>query len=71
MSRKPSDAELKILVEGFNYHLATYFNDPEAASKLLSVGESPRNANLDPRELAAYTAVANVILNMDQTITRE
>jgi hypothetical protein len=37
----------------------------------LSVGESPRNPNLDPRELAAYTAVSNVILNMDQTITRE
>jgi hypothetical protein len=71
VSRKPSDGELKILVEGFNYHLAIYFNDPEAASKLLSTGESPRNPNLDPRELAAYTAVANVILNMDQTITRE
>jgi hypothetical protein len=71
VARKPSDAELKILVEGFNYHLARYFNDPEAAAKLLSVGESPRNPNLDPRELAAYTAVSNVILNMDQTITRE
>ncbi|MEA2735813.1 MAG: hypothetical protein QOE14_2264, partial [Humisphaera sp.] len=71
VSRRPSDAELKIVVDGFNYHLATYFNDPESAAKLLSVGESPRNPNLDPRELAAYTAVANVILNMDQTITRE
>jgi hypothetical protein len=71
VSRKPSDAELKILVEGFDYHLARYFNDPEAANKLLGVGESPRNPNLDPRELAAYAAVANVILNMDQTITRE
>jgi hypothetical protein len=71
VARKPTEAESKILVEGFNFHLATFFNDPEAAAKLLAVGESPRNPNLDPRELAAYTAEANVILNMDQTITRE
>ncbi|MEO6435044.1 MAG: DUF1553 domain-containing protein, partial [Tepidisphaeraceae bacterium] len=71
VARKPSDAEMKVLVDGFNAHLATYFSDPEAAAKLLAVGESARNPNLDPRELAAYTAVSGVILNMDQTITRE
>jgi hypothetical protein len=71
VGRRPSDAELKILTDGFNHHLATYFGDPDAATKLLAVGESPKNPNLDPRELAAYTAVCNVILNMDQTITRE
>jgi hypothetical protein len=71
VARKPVDAELKILVDGFNHHLATYFNDPDAATKLLGVGESQRNPNLDPRELAAYTAVSSVILNLDQTITRE
>ncbi|HEX8520624.1 MAG TPA: DUF1553 domain-containing protein [Tepidisphaeraceae bacterium] len=71
VGRKPTDKELTILVEDFNAHLATYFNDPEAAAKLLAVGESPRNTALDQRELAAYTAVSGVILNMDQTITRE
>jgi hypothetical protein len=71
VSRKPTDAELKILVDGFNAHLATYFSDPEAAAKVFTVGESPRNEKLDPRELAAYTATASTILNMDQTITRE
>jgi hypothetical protein len=71
VARKPTDAELTVLVNGFNAHLATYFSDPEAATKVLGVGESPRNINFDPRELAAYAAQCGVILNMDQTITRE
>src|SRR5687768_2577759 len=71
VSRKPTDAELKVLVEGFNVHLGTYFNEPESADKFTTIGDSKRNPNLDARELAAYTTVASVILNMDQTITRE
>src|SRR5439155_5153450 len=71
VARKPSDAELKVLVDGFNFHLATYFSDPEGANKVLTVGESPHNINFDARELAAYTGVCSVILNLDQTITRE
>jgi hypothetical protein len=70
-ARKPTADELKILVDDFNYQLATYFAAPEAAAKLLGIGESQKNPNMDPRELAAYTAVANVILNLDETITRE
>jgi hypothetical protein len=71
VARKPSDKELKILLDGFNAHLATYFSDPDSAAKFVTVGESQKNPNLDARELAAYTAVSSVILNMDQTITRE
>ncbi len=71
VARKPSEKELKILVDDFNFHLSTYFADPESAAKLLGVGESQKNPNLDARELAAYTGVCSVILNMDQTITRE
>ena len=71
VARKPTEAELKILLDGFNYHLANYFSEPESAAKLSGVGESAKNPNLDARELAAYTATASVILNMDQTITKE
>jgi hypothetical protein len=70
-ARKPTADELKILVDDFNYQLATYFAAPEAAAKLLGIGESQKNPSMDQRELAAYTAVANVILNLDETITRE
>ncbi len=70
-ARKPTADELKVLVDDFNFHLATYFSAPEAAAKLLGAGESNRNPSVDQRELAAYTAVASVILNLDETITRE
>jgi hypothetical protein len=34
------------------------------------VGEAPRNERLPVDELAAATSVANLILNLDETITR-
>ena len=71
VARKPTPAELKVLVDGFNAHLATYFSEPEAATKAIVVGESKPDAKFDARELAAYTAQCGVILNLDQTITRE
>jgi hypothetical protein len=71
VSRPPAAAELGILVRGFQDHLAHYRAEPEAALKSLSVGESPRDVRLDVAELAAYTAVAGVILNLDETVTKE
>jgi len=34
------------------------------------VGESPRPSDLDPGELAAWTAIGNILLNLDETITK-
>ena len=42
----------------------------EQASRLLSIGASPRDGRLDVGELAAWTVVASMILNLDETITR-
>jgi len=42
-----------------------------AAEKLLAVGDTKRNDKLDASELAAYTMVANLILNLDETVTKE
>ena len=54
----------------FQRQLAVYREDPEAAVKLLSVGESKRNEKLDVAELAAWATVASVILNLDETVTK-
>jgi hypothetical protein len=70
-ARPPRPIELKILRTGFDYHLANYRKDPKAALKLIGAGESRRNKKLDVSELAAYTAVASLILNLDETITKE
>src|SRR6267143_1020931 len=37
----------------------------------LSVGESKPDSTLDPREVAAWTTLASMILNLDETITAE
>ncbi|MBI4601579.1 MAG: DUF1553 domain-containing protein [Planctomycetes bacterium] len=69
--RRPLPAELAVLLEGLERHLARYRGDREAALALLGVGESRRDEGLDPRELAAYTAAATTILNLDEAVTKE
>ena len=44
---------------------------PKRRTKLARAGEAPRRRALDPGELAAYTTVAGLILNLDETITKE
>ena len=63
--------ELGVLLDAYRHHLAEYRKDNKAARKLVSIGEAPRDEALDVSELAAYTAVAGVILNLDEVITKE
>jgi hypothetical protein len=48
-----------------------YRKDRESAHGLLGTGEAARDPKLDARELAAYTAIANLLLNTDEAVTRE
>src|SRR5262249_22326045 len=71
LSRAPSDEELWVLadlLDGQNRH---YARDPEAARKLLAVGQRPAPEDLDPSELAAWTSAARVLLTLHETITRD
>jgi hypothetical protein len=70
-ARRPRPAEMQILRAGWERHCTRFRKDPGAARKLLSAGEYPRGMRHDVAELAAYTAVAGVILNLDETITKE
>jgi hypothetical protein len=60
-----------LLLAGFERHLAHFRNDLAAADELTSVGEYPRDEAVDVAELAAYTATASVILNLDEALTRK
>jgi hypothetical protein len=68
--RRPDGEELKELAAAYRDHLAVYHKDPEAAKKLIAVGETKPDAALDPADLAAYTLVANLILNLDEVLTK-
>jgi len=69
LSRPPSKKERAILDRTLQQQLVTYRGDQEAAKKLVSVGDLARPENLDVSELAAWTAVGNVLLNLNETIT--
>jgi mono/diheme cytochrome c family protein len=69
-SRPPRPQELEVLVRLFGAELKRFQQNPAAAAKLTSVGELPRPADLDAAELAAWTAIGNVLLNLDETITK-
>ena len=69
--RRPTPGELAVLARVYQEQFAEYQADKDAAMKLLAVGEAKRNESLDPSEHAAMTRVANVLLNLDETITKE
>jgi len=70
-AHRPRPDTQAVLVDGFHHHLDRYQADRTAALQLVSVGERPRDETLDIAELASYTMVANLILNLDRTITKE
>ena len=71
VSRHPKGAESKVLRDSLRGFMARYQNDSKAALKYLNYGDSARDETLSANELAAYTAVASLILNLDETITKE
>jgi len=70
-ARAPNEKELKILQESLAHHLREYRSAPEAARKVLRIGDAAVDPKLDVAELAAYTAVCSLILNLDETLTKE
>jgi hypothetical protein len=70
-TRVPTPAELEVLVSALVDYRREFQADPKGASASLKVGASPIAKNLPPVELAAVTALANVLLNLDEVTTRE
>ena len=70
MGRSARPAEVETMLGLFNQQAVVFRLDAPSAKKLLSVGESPRDTALDTAELAAWTTVASVLLNLDETITK-
>jgi hypothetical protein len=70
-ARSANDAERETLLRRYGLLERHYREHPQAAEELLSVGESTRDPELDSAELAAYTGVMSVLLNLDEVITKE
>lgn len=70
LTRQAVPEEIKVLDDLYQQHLKQYQGDISAAQALLQVGDRPAAKDIDPAELAAWTSVARVILNLHETITR-
>jgi hypothetical protein len=70
LGRIPKSDELAVLQKTYAEQLTTFRQDPASAKALIKVGESPPPEKVDPVELAAMTTVANVLLNLNETITK-
>jgi hypothetical protein len=69
-ARRPGDRELAELAAAFNDHRSAFAADPAAAKHLIVVGETKPDPTLDPRELAAWTMIGNLLLNLDEVINK-
>jgi hypothetical protein len=69
-SRKASPEEISVLAGILEKQLADFRQDKAAAEKLLQVGAFKARADLDPAELAAWTTLASLMLNLDETVTK-
>jgi hypothetical protein len=70
-ARRPTSQETAVLVRVYESELAEFKADVDAAAKLLAVGDAKRNEALEATQLAAWTLVANLVLNLDETVTKE
>lgn len=69
--RRVTDAESSVLSDVLKKVRADYGSNAEKVKAILSRGESPVNAKLDHPELASFAAIMNMILNLDEVITKE
>jgi hypothetical protein len=69
-ARLPQPSEMEVLVEGLARHRDHFRDQPEAAQALLAVGDSRSSDDADQVELAAYMVIMNLLLNLDEVITK-
>ncbi|MDF1812103.1 MAG: PSD1 and planctomycete cytochrome C domain-containing protein [Verrucomicrobiales bacterium] len=69
-SRYPDKEEVQVVKNALDQHRNRYLSDENAAAELITYGESKPDDSLSKPELAAYTLVANLILNLDETVCK-
>jgi hypothetical protein len=69
-SRAPEPRDRRTLLDLLERHRAEFAAHPQQAIRLTRVGESPVPADIEPSELAAWTSVARVLLNIDEGLRR-
>jgi hypothetical protein len=71
LGRPPTSDEATILSAALERHARVFAADPDAARRVLAIGESSRDGKLSSPEHAAWTLVCGTILNLDEALTKE
>lgn len=69
-ARRPGEEELAITLNALAQHENRFASDENAARALVTYGESSPDASLAVTDLAAYTLVANLLLNLDEVVNK-
>ena len=70
-TRAPNDREIHILTDTLSEQRKEFKTHPERASEFIQNGKSTPSPDYSPIELAAWTSLASILLNLDETISRE
>jgi hypothetical protein len=70
LSRTPTESERLAIQSAYEQFQIKFQVEIEDAKKLIRVGERPYDPLIPPSDLAAFTLVANLIMNLDETVTR-
>jgi hypothetical protein len=70
-ARAPIQRERRAMLELLDQERAEFRRAPERARVLVSTGESPLPPDADVCELAAWTVIGNLLLNLDEVLCRE
>ncbi len=70
-SRRPSFAELELLVSALQSYREEFQQHPDSAMMVCRIARSGAAERYSPVDVAAATAVANLLLNLDEVTTRE
>jgi hypothetical protein len=71
LARPPKPAEMQVVLDTLTEFDTRFHGDKKSAKNFIDHGDSPWNRKLDSRELAAYTSIASLILNLDETVTKQ
>ncbi len=70
LSRKPDADELKLVTEALATQREMFAAKPELAKKVVLAGESKPKGIASDADTAAWTMIANLVLNLDEAVTR-
>ncbi len=70
LSRKPTTTETDSILNLYKEHLEEFSKNQDTVKEILGTGESTVDSKLDQSELASWTMITHLILNLSETVTK-